>query len=356
MHLAIDTVGAKHGGAAVVASLAVEAALRHPGVSKLTVFSSLERLRRFTWPDDPRLHLIEPGTPDLTSAHRLYWPTLGLARASTRLGVERLLCLSNAGFGPSQVPTTVFVQQNLPFCPEAMARCALRTRLRVNAALWVTRLSVVRASRVVVQTPTTRRWLARDFELPENNVQVVHHDPGPPLQLPEQQRDRFRILYVGSDSPHKNLDCAVLAIGKLKQRYPELHLACTLPIDHPAVRQPGIVGLGYLDRDDLQAEYFRAGALVLPSLVETVGLPLLEAQRAGLPVLAADRPYAHDVCADSALFFDPNAPDTLVSAIERQWSDPDGTAQRVQRGLASTAALHAERGYMQLISLSLTAT
>jgi glycosyltransferase involved in cell wall biosynthesis len=355
MHLAIDTVGARYGGGAAVALLAVEAALTHPGVSALTIFSSLERLRRFSWPKDPRVQVIEPAAPDLSSARRFLWPLLGLAQQSQRLGVQRLLCLSNAGFGPTGVPTTVFVQQNLPFCKEALALSPLSTRLRVNTAQLLTRASALRASRVIVQTRTTRRWLARDFELPESSVHIVPHDPGPPLERPNAPRDRFRLLYVGSDAAHKNLNCALAAVGKLRERHPALHLACTLPSDHPATKQPGIIGLGYLDRDQLQAEYFHAGALIMPSLVETIGLPLLEAQRCGLPIVVADRPYAHDVCEGSGLLFDPIQPDSLVRAIERHWADTEGCEQRVQRGLQSVAALHAQRGYTQLIELALNA-
>ena len=44
--------------------------------------------------------------------------------------------------------------------------------------------------------------------------------------------------------------------------------------------------------------YKNADALLFPSYIETLGLPLLEAAAFGLPVLAADVDYAHEVLKD----------------------------------------------------------
>ena len=52
---------------------------------------------------------------------------------------------------------------------------------------------------------------------------------------------------------------------------------------------------GIIKHDNLLSYYKSATALVFPSSIETVGLPLLEAAALGLPVLAADVDYAHEV-------------------------------------------------------------
>jgi glycosyltransferase involved in cell wall biosynthesis len=56
-------------------------------------------------------------------------------------------------------------------------------------------------------------------------------------------------------------------------------------------------------------------ALFFPSLAESYGLPLVEAMVMGLPVVCADLPYAHWLCADQALYFDPADPAAAREAI-----------------------------------------
>jgi glycosyltransferase involved in cell wall biosynthesis len=115
----------------------------------------------------------------------------------------------------------------------------------------------------------------------------------------------LRLLYVGNQSAYKNVTFVIGAMRELRAGLPSLKLFLTWPVDHPACRMEGVVGLGYLRGAELREAYELATVLVMPSLVETVGLPMLEAMSAGTPVVAADRPYAHDVCEDAAVFFDP---------------------------------------------------
>ena len=69
-----------------------------------------------------------------------------------------------------------------------------------------------------------------------------------------------------------------------------------------------MVALGYLAPEVLAEVYALATMLVMPSRAVTAGLPKLEAARLGVPVLAADRPYAREGCSAGASFFDPHSP------------------------------------------------
>jgi glycosyltransferase involved in cell wall biosynthesis len=354
-HLAIDAVGAKHGGGAVVAQCTVQAALRHPDVTEVTLFCSSARLRRFSWPSDPRLRVVEPELPDLSLAARMAWPLLGLKRFTAGRRVDGLLCLSNAGIGPEGVPTTVMVQQPLPYSREALDCYNAATRLRIAAAQWMTRQSLRRADAVIVQTPTMRAMIEQELRLSETRIFVIPHDPGAAVAPSTEARDPSLLLYVGSNSPYKNLECLAAAVSALSEYEPNVRVACTLTADDPLLRRPRWSALGYLYPAQLQLQYQRAGVLVMPSLTETVGLPLLEAMRFGLPVVVADRPYAHDVCGDCAVFFEPTRPDSLVRALQQVWSDTAATAERVARGLNRVAAFHAKRGYEAMVSAALSA-
>jgi glycosyltransferase involved in cell wall biosynthesis len=56
-----------------------------------------------------------------------------------------------------------------------------------------------------------------------------------------------------------------------------------------------VVTLGIIPYEEVIALYSRVNALVFPSYIETFGLPLTEAAFFGLPIIAADLPYAKEV-------------------------------------------------------------
>ncbi len=72
------------------------------------------------------------------------------------------------------------------------------------------------------------------------------------------------------------------------------------------------------DADDhlVAALYQRSGALLMASEGEGFGLPLVEAARAGLPVITRDLPIFREVCGEHALYFTGGA-GPLAAAIER---------------------------------------
>src|SRR5680860_1217499 len=109
-----------------------------------------------------------------------------------------------------------------------------------------------------------------------------------------------RLLYVGSDAPHKNLAILAEGIGLVRAEMSDAKLFMTLPRDHPICATDGVECLGVLSSSDVYTAYRLATALCQPSIAETVGLPMLEAMSSGTPVVASERPYARDIRRDAA--------------------------------------------------------
>ncbi len=72
---------------------------------------------------------------------------------------------------------------------------------------------------------------------------------------------------------------------------------------------------GRVSDEDLQAEYRHAEFFIFPSLMEGFGLPLLEAQLNGCPVLCSDIPAFREVAGNAAVYFDPRLSESLVAAV-----------------------------------------
>jgi glycosyltransferase involved in cell wall biosynthesis len=82
--------------------------------------------------------------------------------------------------------------------------------------------------------------------------------------------------------------------------------------------------LGLLSGEDLSRAYASADAFVFPSDSETLGMVMLEAHAAGLPVVAADTPAARELVREGidGLRYDPRDPSALIAAVRLLRGDP----------------------------------
>lgn len=346
-HLAIDGTGALFGGAAVVLQSYVAAALRLRHVERLTVFLSPRSLRQFQLPQSRRLREVEVGRFFQSSSGRVAWLLGGLPNAVERAGASALICLGGGGLPPKGIRSATLIQQSLPFSREALERCPARTRVRMAAIKEMMRASANRCDLTIVQTQVMSHWIRENLRIPQNRIRIcpppiptfpVSSEGGGLLEAMRATPADRRLLYVGNNSPYKNLSTLANALASVRQALPGTLLFATIDKTDALAREPGIVPLGPVNRSVLREAYQLATALILPSLVETVGLPLLEAMSLGVAVLAADRPYAHEVCGAGAAFFDPlDLTDVAKKAIE-VLSNPARKAELVRAGQAEVAA------------------
>lgn len=91
--------------------------------------------------------------------------------------------------------------------------------------------------------------------------------------------------------------------------------------------------LGQLDRDAVEATYQRASVLIWPGVNEAFGMVYLEAQAAGLPVVAQDRTGVREVIASTQSLVPEGDSQPLAHAIDKLLSDPSHYQSMVQNGI-----------------------
>lgn len=157
------------------------------------------------------------------------------------------------------------------------------------------------------------------------------------------------LLVVGAIAEYKRLDVAVRALSELSDDYrlvvageewpgawgPLQELAGRLGVADRVVRA-GVVG------DEALADlYAEAHALVTTSACESFGIPAAEAMRAGLPVVAADEPWARELGRDAIVLARPEA--GAVAAAVRTLEDEAEWRRRSLAG-AEVASGYTWRG------------
>ncbi len=90
--------------------------------------------------------------------------------------------------------------------------------------------------------------------------------------------------------------------------------------------------LGFLPYDEILTLYKLATALVMPSLFEGGGIPVLEAFYLGCPIVSSDASALPERVGDAGLLFDPNNIEDMAKKIYRIWTDENLRKELTQRG------------------------
>ncbi len=153
---------------------------------------------------------------------------------------------------------------------------------------------------------------------------------------------RTALLYVGRLAPEKRLD----TLRPLMDSLPD-DLSIAFVGDGPersrleaSFSGTAAVFTGYLQGDELCAAYASADAFIFPSTTETLGLVLLEAMAAGLPIIAArSKPTIELLGEDSSLLFDAGSAASLQDSVRTLRENADAERQRAAQRRAAAADL-----------------
>jgi glycosyltransferase involved in cell wall biosynthesis len=103
-----------------------------------------------------------------------------------------------------------------------------------------------------------------------------------------------------------------------------------------------VILLPRLAPGDLPAVYAAAGALVFASVYEGAGLPVLEAQACGCPVIASDIPPVREFAGDAAEYFNPLDVAGMRRAMMALTGEPARRARLRNLGLERAQTVRAQ--------------
>jgi len=212
-----------------------------------------------------------------------------------------------------------------------------------NYARFMVKSAVKRARRVISVSGKTRDDLTDILGAPAEKIKVIYNGGGADFsRTPDDMLDsilarlglkRGYVLFAGSDRPHKNLR----AVLKTMEILPETRFAIAgrvLEENRRAFSKFGerVSFIEIVPRDEMEALYSGAMALLFPSYAEGFGLPPLEAMACKTPVVASSRAPMPEVVGDAALLVDPDDHAGMAKALRMIASDTAYANSLVAKG------------------------
>jgi glycosyltransferase involved in cell wall biosynthesis len=279
----------------------------------------------------------------VSARNRAQWALgeLGLvSMAARRARVELLHSMANfaPAWGPFRRVVTIHDLQYMAV-PELLS-WPVRT-----ATHGLVSLAARRAHRIIAVSDAGKQEIVTGLGIEPERVDVVPNGVRPAPSTPStagvHERHRLgrrrMVLSVATNLPHKNLPALIKALALIDpEKRPLLVLAGHGTDDQALRAQANAAGvtddvrlLGGLSTDSLDSLYAVADCLVLPTLHEGFGLPVLEAMARSVPVVCSEIPALREVAGSAALYFDPRAPEQIAARLAEAMADV-GLAERLR--------------------------
>lgn len=240
------------------------------------------------------------------------------------------------------------------FCPHAysfLERLYMRQVIK-NSCRW--------AKRIIAVSENTKKDLIKLYRVSEKNISVIYEGYGNNIQYPipnVKKNTKYQIpntkyiLFIGRLEERKNIYGIIEAFEILKRKYKILHKLILVgkfgfggekiksKIDSSEYKSD-IILTGYVSNEDKFYLMANADVFLFPTFYEGFGLPILEAQSVGTPVVTSDISSMPEVAllpggqsGYSAVLVDPKDINAIAEAAHKLISDESYKNDIIEKGL-----------------------
>ena len=281
-----------------------------------------------------------------TALGKALWRSHGILRQLQHDGIQVYHGLSGElprGISRAGIPSVVTIH-DLIFLRHPEFYKSVDVRIYTNKF----RQTLREADRIVAISECTRRDICELGHIDRSCVSLIYQSCGrqfaeePEPKLLWQVRDRYNlpdryVLSVGTIEPRKNVLLAVKALQRLPDDVSLVIVGRPTPyadevqayIDDERLH-PRVMMLHDVPNEHLPALYRMADTFVYPSRYEGFGIPVIEAIRMGLPVVAATGSCLEEAGGPDSLYVSPDDPEAMAHAISQTLYGAPGRERRIE--------------------------
>lgn len=204
------------------------------------------------------------------------------------------------------------------------------------------------ADKIIAVSEFTKKQLVERLKADTNKITIIHEGISSTSlsNLPPKLGGRSKwgvlpgkyILFIGTIQPRKNLVRLIQAFstfyyllsiklviaGKLGWNYQEV-------LDE-AKKNKNVIITGYISDMERDSLLRHALVYVQPSITEGFGLPVLEAMKAGVPVVSSNGGALPEIVGDAGLLFDPLDQLDILDKLDQILSNPKLRKSLIAKG------------------------
>ncbi len=214
-----------------------------------------------------------------------------------------------------------------------------------------TRYAVNQSQKIIAVSNTTKDDICHYYTIPEEKITVIYNgftrrkmcDDKKIIDIQNVNiyKDPY-FLFVGTVQPRKNIQTILHAFKLLLKKNPELKLIIVgkkgwlydkiFTVAQELHLEKSAVFTNFIPEEDIPYLYCYAQSLILPSLYEGFGLPILEAMSLGCPVIASNTSSLPEIGGNACLYVNPLETLELKEAMETLLTDSKRRNDLIAKG------------------------
>ena len=207
---------------------------------------------------------------------------------------------------------------------------------------WSTKYALKNARQIIAVSENTKRDLIKLYGGQPEKIEVIHHGynvrPLRSNKIVRPLRSNICpfILFIGRLEVKKNIQGLIKAFNLLKKKYQIPHkLILVGPRGYGYENSKfknDVIEKGYISQEEKSQLLEKADLFVLPSFYEGFGMPILEAQAVGCPVITSNVSSMPEVAGQGALLIKPKNIEGIAEAMYKVISDKEFKKDLVTKG------------------------
>jgi len=208
-----------------------------------------------------------------------------------------------------------------------------------------TKYAVKHAWKIITVSHNTKKDLVKIYKADPRKITVIYHGRQKPETEKETSTEKY-FVYLGRIELKKNILGIIKAFKYFKKKYKKnsknfkLILIGSNGYGFKKIREEikktglieDLIMLGYIKEELKKRILKKAWALIFPSFYEGFGLPIIEAQSMGIPVITSRGSSTEEISNKSTLLVDPKNFKEIGKAMNRLVVDDDLRQEMIKKG------------------------